>query len=153
GSPSRRAPLSNASPAASSSVVPSTRKPPRSRTSSTIVCPPLASRHVNGGSRSSGLRESEATCPCRWPTGCRGRRSDQAGAFPPDTPTSSAPISPWLRRHCDRADVTELDVRAAERLANDGDDELEVPPRRHLRHNASESSVQLGLRGNDVRKD
>ena len=52
--PSSRAPLSNASPAASSSVVPSRSNEPRSRTASSSVCPPLASRQTKGGSTGAG---------------------------------------------------------------------------------------------------
>ena len=96
GSPSRRAPLSKASPAASSSVVPSTVTPShaRSRTSRRSVCPPLASRQVKGGSRSSGSRKSEATWPCRWFTGTSGSPRPHASPLAAETPTSSAPISP-----------------------------------------------------------
>ena len=46
-------PLSNASPAASSSVVPRRSNEPCSRTASTWVWPPVASRHANGGSSGS----------------------------------------------------------------------------------------------------
>ncbi len=63
-------------------------------TSSSIVWPPLASRHVNGGSRSVGRRKSDATCPCRWSTATSGSRRAHASAFAAATPTSSAPISP-----------------------------------------------------------
>ena len=60
----------------------------------------------------------------------RGRHADEQGAD-----------EPRLRRDRDRIEVAELDVRAVECVTYDGDDELEMPPRRHLRHHTAESGV------------
>jgi hypothetical protein len=51
----------------------------------------------------------------------------------------------------DEIDVVERCAALVERVADDVRDELEVPPRRHLRHDAAEARVQLGLRRDDVR--
>ena len=59
-----RAPLSNASPAASSCVGPSTSQPARGRsTRASSVWPPVAIRIRNGGSNGSGSRKLAATWP------------------------------------------------------------------------------------------
>ena len=55
-------------------------------------------------------------------------------------------------RDADEVDVVERRVRLAERLPDDRQHELEVPPRRDLRHDAAEARVELGLRGDDVRR-
>ena len=58
---------------------------------------------------------------------------------------------PGPRGDGDRVDVVEGRSRVGERLADHRRDELEVPPRRDLRHDAAEPCMQLGLRGDDVR--
>jgi hypothetical protein len=60
---------------------------------------------------------------------------------------------PRALRHGDAIDLLERRVRLRERLADDGRHELEVPSRRDLRHDSAVASVQLGLRGDDVRAD
>ncbi len=121
-------PLSNASPAASSRVVPRTSNPAWSCTSRRSVWPPLARRQRNGGCTSSGDRKSEATWPWRWSTGTSGSRSAHASAFAAESPTRSAPIKPGPARDGDPLDVRQLRARLAERLADDRRDQLEVPP-------------------------
>ena len=76
-----RAPLSKASPAASSSVWPSTANPWWSRTSASSVWPPLAIKHTNGGSIATPGRKVAATWPCRWSTGASGSRRAAARPF------------------------------------------------------------------------
>ena len=83
-SPSSRAPLSNASPAASSSVVPSRSNEPRRRTASRSVWPPLARRQTNGGSTAAQAR---GTATRRAPGGGRpGRAGCRATRRSPSRP-------------------------------------------------------------------
>ena len=56
-------------------------------------------------------------------------------------------------RDRDGVDVVERRARLAERLAHDRGDELEVAPRRDLGDDAAVARVQVGLRGDDVRAD
>jgi hypothetical protein len=58
---------------------------------------------------------------------------------------------PRALRDCDPVDVVERCARLRERFAHDGRDELEMPARRDLRHDAAEARVQVGLRCDDVR--
>src|SRR5680860_296433 len=92
-----RAPLSKASPAASSSVWPRIEYPLGSSTRARKVWPPLATRHTYGGSIGSGWSVLATTCPWRWSTGTSGRLRVAASALAEDTPTSRAPISPGPR--------------------------------------------------------
>ena len=80
--PSSRAPLSNASPAASSSVCPTTsNRGPQSVTRASNVWPPLAMRPRYGGSNGSGARRPAAMCPWRWSTGASGSSCAAASAL------------------------------------------------------------------------
>ena len=90
-------------------------------------------------------------CPFRWSTGTSGRCRDQAIAFAAAMPTSSAPISPGPCVTAMRSTSSSVAPACSERLAHDGSDQLEVPARRHLRHDAAEPRVQIRLRRNDVR--
>ncbi len=53
----------------------------------------------------------------------------------------------------DAVDLVQRRSRFAERLAYDGRDQLEVPPRRDLRHDTAVLRMQVGLGGDDVRAD
>ena len=96
GSPSSRATLSNASPAASSTVAPNsvTRSPPTCGTSSRDECPPDTSRATHGSSSGPCSSRSTATCADRWLTPYSGFPRASANALAAATPTSSAPASP-----------------------------------------------------------
>ena len=56
-------------------------------------------------------------------------------------------------RDRDAVDVVERRARLPERLAHDGRDQLEMPARRDLRDDAAEPRVQVRLRRDDVRAD
>ena len=77
--PSRRATLSNASPAASSTVAPNsvTRSPPTCGTSSSDECPPDTSSATHGSSSGPCSSRSTATCADRWLTPYSGLPSGQ----------------------------------------------------------------------------
>ena len=153
GRPSRRAPLSNASPAASSSVAPSTSKPSWSSTRARSVWPPLAIRHRNGGSNGSGARKFAATWPWRWSTGASGRPRAAASALAVATPTSSAPTRPGPCGDGDQRRRRRASAPAcAQRVVDDGVDQLEVVARGDLGHDAAVAVVDA-LRGDDVRAD
>ena len=89
----------------------------------------------------------------RWSTGTSGSRRDQASAFAAASPTSSAPISPGPCVTATRSTSSSVAPRVAERLADDGRDELEVAARGDLGHDAAVPRVQVGLRGDDVGQD
>src|SRR6185312_1387741 len=91
-----RAPLSNASPAASSSVRPSTSKPSCSRTCASSVWPPEAIRQTNGGSNAPSMKLA-ATWPWRWSTAANGSSRAAAMALAVAKPTNSAPTRPGPR--------------------------------------------------------
>src|SRR6188768_4278957 len=55
-------------------------------------------------------------------------------------------------RDADASDVAELCRRVVERRADHRRDELEVPPRCDLRHNAAVARVEVGLRRDDRRQ-
>src|SRR6267142_1867806 len=65
GSPSSFATLSNASPAASSSVFPSARYSPSERTSYSEVCPPETTRASQGGAGAGSASSTASRCPSR----------------------------------------------------------------------------------------
>ena len=95
GSPSSRATLSKASPAASSIVAPSgLTSLVTSSTSSSEECPPLTSsaRHGSGSGPCSSW--STATWAARWLTPYSGVPSPSASALAAATPTSRAPTRP-----------------------------------------------------------
>src|SRR5262245_45123882 len=52
--------------------------------------------------------------------------------------------------HGDAADVSQRYLRLAQRLVDDRKEALEVRPRGHLRHDAAEAGVQVGLRRDDA---
>ena len=56
-------------------------------------------------------------------------------------------------RDRDGVDLRKLDPGLTESLARHRDNELEVSPRGHLRHDTPEASVQFGLGGDDVGED
>ena len=60
---------------------------------------------------------------------------------------------PGPARDGDELDVVERRAGVAERLPHDRQDELQVPPRRDLGHDAAEPRVQVRLRGDDVGAD
>ena len=143
--------MSNASPAASSSVVPSRSECPRSRTARSSVCPPLASRQRNGGS--SGSFRDRATRHV-----LRGGRPGRAGA---------CPSTPWPSHGRDpdeqRADETgALSPRAgrrrrASRPRRPAPGERQASPARvaargDLGHDTAVPRVEDRLRGDDRRK-
>src|SRR5690606_8334871 len=95
GSPSNRATLSNASPAASSMVAPSgVIRPARSSTSSSDVCPPETSNATAGSGNGPCSSVSTATWAARWFTPYTGLSNATAYPLAAATPTSSAPASP-----------------------------------------------------------
>src|SRR3954465_12984857 len=95
GSPSTRATLSKASPAASSTVRPSDRTScARSGTRSKELCPPETSSAIEGSARGPCCSSSTATCAARWLTPYRGTSRASAYAFAAATPTRRAPVSP-----------------------------------------------------------
>ena len=117
------------------------------------MCPPLASRQRNGGLDGLGLKEQRGDVavqvvdrsewqPPRPGERLRRRQSDEERAD-----------QPWALRDRDPFDPVEPDPGLAERLAQDGRDELEVPPRSDLGHDASVLRVQLRLGGDDVGQD
>ena len=53
----------------------------------------------------------------------------------------------------DRVEILEPGVRALERLGDDGGHQLEMPPGGDFRDDSAVASVQIGLRGDDVRED
>ena len=65
------------------------------------------------------------------------QRADQSGALGDGEPV----------------DVVQHDLRLAERLTDHGRHELEMPPRRDLRHDAAVLRVQIDLRRDDIRED
>ena len=152
GSPSIRAPLSNASPAASSSVAPSTSNEPWSSTRARNVWPPLATRHTNGGSNGSGRRKFAATWPCRWSTGTSGTPRAAASALAVATPTSSAPTSPGPCVTATRSTSSSVAPASASAASTTGVDQLEVVARGDLGDDAAEAIVDA-LRGDHVRAD
>ena len=81
--------------------------------------------------------EGQASCPRDR---LRGLQADEEGA---DQSRSA--------RDGNAVDLVERVL--GQRLAHDGHHELEVPPRRDLGDDAAVGSVQLGLRGDDVRAD
>src|SRR4051812_27834727 len=95
GSPSTRATLSKASPAASSMVRPrdSTSRE-RSGTNSSELCPPETSSAIDGSASGPCCSSSTATCAARWLTPYSGLSSASAYAFAAATPTSRAPVKP-----------------------------------------------------------
>ena len=115
--------------------------------------PPLASRQVNGGCEVERLEiqrrdvtvqvvDRDQRQPPRPRERLRGRDADEQRADQPGPGGDG-----------DRLDLAEPYTGLVERLANDRHDQLEVPARRHLRHDPAEARVQLGLRGDDVRSD
>lgn len=94
--------LSNASPAASSIVVPMISISSGESTRTICVCPPLTSRQRNGkpgwgSSRSGRSMKCERICPCRWLTSTIGMSCATESPLANDTPTSSEPSSPGPR--------------------------------------------------------
>ncbi len=65
------------------------------------------------------------------------QRSDQAG----------------MRRHRDGFDVGRRCACPGQRFRDNGNDELEVPAARDLGHHATETRMEIGLRGDDVGDD
>src|SRR3954454_14537233 len=95
GSPSTRATLSKASPAASSMVRPrDCTSRARSGTSSSELCPPETSSAIEGSASGPCWSSSTATCAARWLTPYSGLSRASAYALAAATPTSSAPVSP-----------------------------------------------------------
>src|SRR6476659_7109160 len=95
GSPSKRATLSKASPAASSMVAPSGSTPTvTSVTWSSDECPPETSMARQGSGSGPCSSWSTATWAARWLTPYSGFSSPTASAFAAATPTSSAPARP-----------------------------------------------------------
>src|SRR3954454_23409767 len=95
GSPSTRATLSKASPAASSMVRPrDCTSRARSGTSSSELCPPETSSAIEGSASGPCWSSSTATCAARWFTPYSGLSRASAYALAAATPTSSAPVSP-----------------------------------------------------------
>src|SRR3954471_12356889 len=95
GSPSTRATLSKASPAASSTVRPSDcTSRARSGTSRSELCPPETSSAIEGSASGPCWSSSTATCAARWLTPYSGTSRASAYAFAAATPTSRAPVSP-----------------------------------------------------------
>ena len=83
--------------------------------------------------------ERQPACPGE---GLCGRDSDEQGADQARAPSDGDPI-----------DVAERGLRVVERAPHRGKQQLEMVPRRDLRHNAAVPRVQLGLGGDDVRED
>ena len=121
-----------------------------SRTSSSSVWPPLASRQRNGGSSGSGSEVERGDVavqvvdgherePARPGERLRRREADEQRA------DQARPA-----RDGDGLDVVEGGAALLERLGEHRADELEVPARGDLGHDAAVARVQLGLRGDDV---
>ena len=139
-SPRRRATLSYASPAASSTVWPSSR----------YRASPSTDDEHRVAARDDEHRErqlarpgswSHAACRCasRWFTPTYGTSSVSAIAFAALTPTSSAPARPGTVARGDRVDVGERHARLDQRLADHTAHELEVGAARDLGHDAAEA--------------
>ena len=117
------------------------------------MCPPLASRQRNGGSTASGWRNSEATWPCRWSTGAERQPPRPGERLRRRQADEERADQPGALRDRDPFDPVEPDPGLAERLAQDGRDELEMPPRRDLRDDPAVLRMQLRLGGDDVGQD
>ena len=72
----------------------------------------------------------------------RGREPDEERADEPRAP-----------RDRDALEIGQLGSGLAERLPDHGRHELEVPPRRDLRHDPAVARMEVGLGGDDVRPD
>ena len=150
--PSSRAPLSNASPAASSSVVPGdvvaavVAHAGQQRVAARGDQAQEGRLHRRGGEevrRDVALQvvDRDQREPARGGQPLRRRhadeqRADQAGAL----------------GHRHRVDVAEIGPRAGERVVHHRVDELEVVARGDLRHHPAEAVVHA-LRGHDVGED
>ena len=113
------------------------------------------------GRRSRAGRERAARAAARGRATRRGRAGGRPGraAAPPQAiplaavrPTSSAPINPgpWVTA---TYSISPRVTPARRAPRDDRRNELEVTPRGDLRDDAAVASVQLGLRGDDVRED
>ena len=98
--------------------------------------PGRAMRRGRAGGRPA---PAEAAAPRRAPSPPRARRAARRSA-------------PGPRVTATRSTSVELGSGLAERLADHGRHELEVPPRRDLRHDAAVARVEVGLGGDDVRR-
>ena len=151
GSPSTRATLSNASPAASSMVLPSERTSSvTSGTSSRLEWPPDTSIASVGSASGPCSTMSTATWAARWFTPYSGTPSETASAFAAATPTSRAPARPG-------PEVTAIASRSASRTPASrqarsivGHHRLEVGPAGHLGHHPAEPGVLLDAAGHGV---
>ena len=116
------------------------------------MCPPLASRHVNGGSTGVGLEVERRDVPLEVIHGDErhpARPRESLGGRDADEERTD---EPGTLGHRDSLDLVERSVRRGERVAHDGRDELEVPARRDLRHDSAEAGVEIGLRRHDRRQ-
>ena len=92
--PRSLATLSNASPAASSRVWPSSSWRWTSGMCTSIVCPPETTRATYGGSGFPCSRKFAQMWPSRWFTPIRGTRAARETAFAAAIPTRRAPTRP-----------------------------------------------------------
>ena len=83
--------------------------------------------------------ERQLLRPCE---SLRGGEADQ------QRPDQARPL-----RHRDRVDLVQPEPGFAQGLPDDREHQLEVAPRRHLRHDAAKARVQLGLRGDNIGVD
>ena len=105
--------------------------------------PPLASRHVNGGSNGSGeverrdvaleVVDGDERHTARPRDRLGGREADEQRA------DEARPL-----RHADAVDVLEAEPGVVERRANDGRDELEMASEA-TRHDSAEPRVKVRL--------
>ena len=152
-SPSRRAPLSNASPGG---VVER-----RAEHGGTPRVRHVEQQRVAAGGEQAeerrldrvGARKSEATWPWRWSTGAErqaARVGERLGRREPDEERADQPRA---LRDGDRATSASVAPASPSASRTTGSDELEVPSGRDLGHDAAVALVEGGLRRDDVRED
>ena len=150
-----RAPLSKASPAASSSVLPSTSKPswrvdPRQQR--VAAAGDQAHERRLEGPRSPARRKFAATWPCRWSTAANGsspRRRDRLRAREADEQRADQARALGGGH---QLDLVQAAAGPRQGLVDDGVDQLEVVARGDLGHDPAEAGVLL-LGGDHVGAD
>ena len=147
-----RAPLSNASPAASSSVCAEHARATTARPPGRGTCgrrwPPGRGTAARSGRSPSVLA---TTWPCRWFTG-RERQAARGGQrLGARHAHEQRADQPRAAGHGHRLDVVERCAGALEGIRGHGVDQLQVAARGDLRHHAAVALVQQPLRSDHVR--
>ena len=115
--------------------------------------PPLASRQRKGGWTGVGLQEEGRDVAVEMVDRSERQTQRPRERLRRREPDEERADQPGPARDRDALEVGQLGSRLAERLADHGRDELEVPPRRDLGHDPSVARMEVGLRGDDVRAD